>query len=635
MKKNTFPILGMACAGCSKCVERALQSAKGVQEVSVNLAGRCATITYDESVTSPAQIKEVVTAAGYDLVVDEQESVEVLQRHAYVRLRRRVILAWVLSLLTMAVSMRLVPLGDDDVTNQSALLLALACLVTCGRKFYVTAFRQLRHGTMSMDTLVALSTAVSFVFSSVATFRAGHDWPTYFDASVMIVAFVLTGRLLEEKAKDSTAASIRRLMGMTPRTARLVDGDNVREVPLSTVAVGDLLEVRAGERIPVDGTVAWAESFMTADAAYVDESMLTGEPTPAEKRTGQPVMAGTIPSQGCLRLRARQVGESTALARIIRAVQQAQGSKAPVQRVTDRLAQWFVPVVTALALLTFVLWWLLGGSLPTAIVHGVAVLVVACPCALGLATPTALMVGIGQAAERQILIKDAATLERIRQVDAMVVDKTGTLTIPNEQVDFTRADALSVTDRETLKPHAREAMEELRSMGVEVHLMSGDREDAVAHWAAQAAIPVYKYGVSPADKEALVRQLQSEGKVVAMVGDGINDTAALALADVGVAMGRGTDVAMDAAGATLMSDDLRRLPEALRLSRRTVGMIGQNLFWAMAYNVVCIPLAAGVPQVFGIDVQLTPSWAAALMALSSVSVVLNSLRLRLFPASHD
>lgn len=628
MQKKTFPVIGMACAGCSGRVERVLQGVEGVSEASVNLAGRYAVVAFDETVTSVRKLKEAVAAAGYDLVTDEQTSVETLQRREYKRLRRDAVTAWLLAVAVMLISMGVLPLGGFTVTSQTSLLLALACLATCGRSFYAKALRQIRHGEMSMDTLVALSTAVSFLFSGVATFRESQDWPTYYDASVMIIAFVLTGRLLEEKAKDSTATSIRRLMGLTPRTARLIDGEETHDVPLSTVSKGDVLEVRAGERIPVDGAVVWAESFMTDGAAYVDESMLTGEPTPAVKRAGAKVLAGTIPSQGRLRMRAEQVGEQTALAHIIRTVQEAQGSKAPVQRVADRLAQFFVPTIVALALITFALWLCLGGSLPAAIVHGVAVLVVACPCALGLATPTALMVGIGRAADRQILIKDAATLERIRNVSALVIDKTGTLTTPNDHVDFTKADALPIESRETLKPHAREAMETLAQLGVEVHLMSGDRADAVEHWAKAAGINRHHGGAQPADKEALVRRLQGEGRVVAMVGDGINDTGALAVADVSIAMARGTDVAMDVAGATLMTDDLRRLPEALLLSRRTVRMIAQNLFWALAYNVVCIPLAAGLPLAFGLDVQLTPSWAAALMALSSVSVVLNSLRLR-------
>ena len=402
----------------------------------------------------------------------------------------------------------------------------------------------------------------------------------------------------------------------------------MREVPISTIAKGDVLEVRPGEKVPVDGEVISAESFMTPDAAYVDESMITGEPTPAEKKAGSKVLAGTIPSQGKFRMRARQIGEDTALAHIIRMVQEAQGSKAPVQRIVDRAALIFVPVVALLALLTFVLWIVLAGNVAQAVLSAVAVLVVACPCAMGLATPTALMVGIGKAAQQNILIKDATALESLRKIDALVTDKTGTLTIPNQNIDFTKSDNLPLEARETLKPHAREAMEDLQSHGIEVYMMSGDKEEAARYWADKAGIKHYQSKVLPQDKGNLVRQLQAEGKHVAMVGDGINDTQALALADVSIAMGKGTDVAMDVAQVTLMGDDLRAIPQAVKLSRKTVRMIGENLFWAFIYNIICIPLAAGLLHAFGIDWQITPVLASALMAFSSVSVVLNSLRLR-------
>lgn len=466
----------------------------------------------------------------------------------------------------------------------------------------------------------------------------GIEWHTYFDASVMIITFVLTGRCLEEKAKDSTASSIRQLMGMQPKTARLVtrekiEGTNdykMEEVPISTIQIGDMIEVRAGEKIPVDGVVTQAESFMTADAAYVDEAMISGEPTPAMKKAGDNVLAGTIPSQGKLRMRAKQIGENTALAHIIRMVQEAQGSKAPVQRIVDKAAVVFVPVVAAIAFFTFLVWLIVGGNeaLPQAILSAVAVLVIACPCAMGLATPTALMVGIGKAAQKQILIKDASALENLRKVDALVIDKTGTLTIPNPNIDFTRQDQLSLQERESLKPHAKEAMTALRQEGIEVYMMSGDKEEAARYWAQEAGIGNYHSKVLPGDKQALVKTLQQQGKRVAMVGDGINDTQALALADVSIAIGRGTDVAMDVAQITLMGDDLMALPDAVALSRKTVGMIWQNLFWAFVYNIVCIPLAAGALHIFGIDFQITPMWASGLMACSSLSVVLNSLRLR-------
>lgn len=635
--KQTIPVIGMACSACSANIEKKLNTLKGVNSASVSLPGRSALIDFNPQVISLEKMKAEINALGYDLVIDKETSVEEIEKREYVLLKRKTVLSWLFSIAVMCVSMRWIDLGSRDITNQVALLIALANMLYCGRQFYVSSFRQLRHGSANMDTLVALSTGIAFLFSTFNTFwgdvvwaSRGVVWHTYFDASVMIITFVLTGRLLEEKAKDGTASSIRQMMGMAPKTAHIVDGDKIEEVPLSTIEVGDVLEVRPGEKVPVDGEVIWAESFMTADAAYVDESMITGEPTPAEKKKGSKVLAGTIPSQGKFRMRARQVGEDTALAHIIKMVQEAQGSKAPVQRIVDKAALVFVPVVACIALATFLLWWLIGGNsaLPQAIMSAVAVLVIACPCAMGLATPTALMVGIGKAAQKQILIKDATALESLRKVDVLVTDKTGTLTIPNKNIDFTKADNLPFEERETLKPNAREAMDELQKKGIEVYMMSGDKDEAARYWAEKAGIKHYHSKVLPQDKENLVRQLQAEGKRVAMVGDGINDTQALALADVSVAIGKGTDVAMDVAQVTLMGDDLSAIPEAIQLSRNTVRMIWENLFWAFIYNIVCIPLAAGLLYAFGIDWQITPSWASALMAFSSVSVVLNSLRLR-------
>ena len=635
--KQTIPVIGMACSACSANVEKKLNELDGINAASVSLPGRSALVDFDPQVISLERMKAEINALGYDLVIDKETSVEEIEKREYVLLKRKTALSWLFSIAVMCVSMRWIDLGSRDITNQVALLIALANMLYCGRQFYVSSFRQLLHGSANMDTLVALSTGIAFLFSTFNTFwgdaiwaSRGVVWHTYFDASVMIITFVLTGRLLEEKAKDGTASSIRQMMGMAPKTAHIVDGDKIEEVPLSTIEVGDVLEVRPGEKVPVDGEVIWAESFMTADAAYVDESMITGEPTPAEKKKGSKVLAGTIPSQGKFRMRARQVGEDTALAHIIKMVQEAQGSKAPVQRIVDKAALVFVPVVACIALATFLLWWLIGGNsaLPQAIMSAVAVLVIACPCAMGLATPTALMVGIGKAAQKQILIKDAAALESLRKVDVLVTDKTGTLTIPNKNIDFTKADNLPFEERETLKPNAREAMDELQKKGIEVYMMSGDKDEAARYWAEKADIKHYHSKVLPQDKENLVRQLQTEGKRVAMVGDGINDTQALALADVSIAIGKGTDVAMDVAQVTLMGDDLSAIPEAIQLSRNTVRMIWENLFWAFIYNIVCIPLAAGLLYAFGIDWQITPSWASALMAFSSVSVVLNSLRLR-------
>ena len=636
--KKTIPVVGMACSACSANVEKKLNSLEGVHAASVSLAGRSALIDFNPAVISLDDMKREINNIGYDLVTEADRSAIEIEQSAYVLLRRKVLFSWIFALLVMAISMHWIVLGNRDMGNQVSLLLAFANLIYCGRSFYLTAFKQLRHGAANMDTLVALSTGISFLFSVFNTFwgesvwgSRGIVWHTYYDASVMIITFVLTGRLLEEKAKDATASSIRQLMGLQPKTARIVQDGKIEEVPISTIECGDVLEVRAGDKIPVDGEVVSAESFMKADAAYIDESMITGEPTPCEKVKGSRVLAGTIPSQGKLRLRARQIGEDTALAHIIQMVQEAQGSKAPVQRIVDKVALVFVPVVACVDVVTFLLWWIIGGNvaLPQAILSAIAVLVIACPCAMGLATPTALMVGIGKAAQEKVLIKDATALERMRKVDAVVIDKTGTLTIPNQEIDFTKADNLPLEARETLKPHAAEAMQELQNAGIEVHMMSGDKEEAARYWAEKAGIKHYRSKVLPQDKENLVRELQQRGKTVAMVGDGINDTQALALADVSIAIGRGTDVAMDVAQVTLMGDDLRSVPKAIQLSRRTVKMIAENLFWAFIYNIVCLPLAAGVLYLFGISFQITPMWASALMAFSSVSVVLNSLRLKL------
>ena len=642
--KKTIPVVGMACSACSAHVEKRLSEMEGVHSASVSLTGRSATVEYDETIVSLSQMKQAVNDIGFDLVIESNRSIAEIERRNYTLLLRKTLLSWCFSILVMMLSMGWGTWLFGDVLQsynssvlQLSLLFALANMLFCGRDFYVNAFKQLRHGVASMDVLVAMSTMVAFLFSTFNTFWGGAvwtprgiEWHTYFDASCMIITFVLTGRLLEEKAKNATAGSIRELMGLQSKTARLVN-EEFQEVPLTTITIGDVLEVRAGEKVPVDGIVVEATSFMTADSAYVDEAMISGEPTPVRKSKGDKVLSGTVLQQGTLHVRARQVGEQSALANIIRMVQEAQSSKAPVQRIVDKIAMVFVPVVLCLSLLTLVAWIIIGSTfnvLPHAILSAIAVLVIACPCAMGLATPTALMVSIGKAAKNNILVKDATALERLKDIQAMVIDKTGTLTIPNQQIDFTRADSLPLEEREQLKPHAREAITTLISMGVDVYMMSGDRDDAARYWAEKAGIRHYHSMVKPQDKENLVRQLQQEGKVVAMVGDGINDTQALALADVSIAMGRGTDVAMDVAQVTLMSDDLRRLPESIRLSRRTVSMIRQNLFWAFIYNLVSIPLAAGIPYAFGIHWQITPMWASALMACSSVSVVLNSLRLK-------
>lgn len=630
MEKKTIAVIGMACAGCAANVERRLNELNGISSAAVNFAARTALVEYDPKVITPQMMKEEIIKAGYDLVIDEDESVAAIERHAYSQLIRHMAASWVFAALTMGISMRWLNVGSTSAANQTMLIIALVNIAYCGRVFYVNAWRQLMHKTANMDTLVAMSTLISFLFSVFNTFWGDSFWGsrgienhTYYDASVMIITFVLTGRVLEERAKSSTASAIRALMGMAPKTAHLINGDSIDEVPIAALGSGDIIEVRAGEKVPVDGSITTGET-------YIDESMITGEPTPAQRSEGDKVFAGTILKQGTIRFRAEATGDKTMLAQIIRMVQEAQGSKAPVQRVADKIARVFVPAVLCLSLITFILWYAVGGDsqLPRAVLSAVSVLVIACPCALGLATPTALMVGIGRAARNNILIKDATALENMRNIDAIVIDKTGTLTIPNKDVDFTKADSLTLDQRETLKPGAREAMQMLHDEGVEVYMMSGDKEEAAKYWADKSGITHWKSRVMPQDKEDMVRKLQSEGHHVAMVGDGINDTQALAAADVSIAMGKGTDIAIDVAQVTLMGTDLRRIAYAIKLSRQTVGMIHQNLFWAFIYNVVCIPLAAGLPYLFGAHWQITPMWASALMAFSSISVVMNSLRLK-------
>ncbi|MBQ9667136.1 MAG: heavy metal translocating P-type ATPase [Prevotella sp.] len=615
--KKTVAVLGMMCAGCSARVEQKLSKMPGVSEASVNLSTRTVLLDYDPAATSLQQMKDALGQIGYDMVIEDDRNVELLERQSYRSLLLKVCFSWCFAVLCMSISMHWL-FHDMSMSyrNQLCLIIALLNLVYCGRQFYVNAWRQLLHRSANMDTLVALSTGITFLFSVFNTFWGEQYWGarglvshTYFDASVMIITFVLTGRLLEERAKHSTASAIRALMGLQPKTAHcLADDGTIVDIPISAVQQNDILEVRPGEKIPVDGLVVDGD-------AQIDESAMTGEAELAIRQEGHRLLAGTIVKAGTVRMRAVAVGQQTVLSNMIRMVQEAQGSKAPVQRVVDRIALIFVPAVVGLSLLTFALWLIIGGTsyLPQAILSAVSVLVIACPCAMGLATPTALMVGIGKAAEENILIKDATALELLRHVDAMVIDKTGTLTEGTP---------------ERLKPYAREAMTQLQAQGIEVYMMSGDREERVSHWAREAGIDHFKSQALPQDKDDLVHRLQGEGHVVAMVGDGINDSQALATADVSIAMGRGTDIAMDVAQVTLMSQDLRRLSDAIALSRKTVGMIHQNLFWAFIYNLICIPLAAGLPYLLGISWQITPMWASALMAMSSVSVVLNSLRLR-------
>lgn len=629
MEKKILPVMGMMCAGCSANVERKLKAMDGMKTVAVSLPGRTVMVEYDEKQVTLADMKQVIDSAGYELIIDEDTRVDTLEKNNYRLLLKRMSLSWLFSLLVMSVSMGWIAVGGRDAANQTMLIISLVNMIYCGRQFYVNAWRQFVHRSANMDTLVAMSTMISFLFSVFNTFWGdsfwgvrGMEWHTYYDASVMIITFVLTGRSLEERAKKSTASAIRSLMGLVPKQAHVVSFDSVNDVPIAAVGVGDIVEVRRGEKVPVDGVVIEGEG-------YVDESMISGEPVPESKHKGDRLLAGTVVSEGVLRFRAEQVGRKTMLSGIIRTVQEAQSSKAPVQRVVDKMALVFVPCVLGISLLTFIVWFMVGGDsmLPQALLSAVSVLVIACPCAMGLATPTALMVGIGKAAQKGILVKDATAVEQLCKVDALVIDKTGTLTIPNKDVDFKSSESVALEDREQLKPHAAEAVSLLRQRGIDVWMMSGDKEEAVAYWAKKAGISNWKSSCMPKDKEAIVRQLQSQGRKVAMAGDGINDSQALAIADVSIAMGRGTDVAMDVAQVTLMGDDLRLIADACRLSHNTVAMIRQNLFWAFVYNIICIPLAAGALRLFGVDFQITPMWASALMAMSSVSVVTNSLRL--------
>lgn len=636
--KQTLPIVGMACSACSANIERTLSSLKGVSSAKVSLIGRSVLIDFNPDIISLETMKKEINNLGYDLIIDKDTSTEKTEKIYYTRLKRKTVLSWIFSIFIMAICMGWISIGNRLMNNQLAMIIALLNIYYCGRQFYITAWRQIKHRYACMDTLVTISTSVAFIFSTFNVFWGNEvwgknniEWHTYFDSSVMIITFVLTGRLIEEWAKDNTASSIRELMKMSPKKAHVVNGNKIAEVPISAIEVGDIIEVCPGEKVPVDGEVIWAESFMNPNASYIDESMITGEPTPVEKKKGAKVLAGTIPTQGKFRMRAQQIGEYTALAQIINMVLQAQTSKAPIERLVDKVASVFVPAIVSISFITFLLWWFIGGNavLPQAILSAVSVLIIACPCAMGLATPTALMVGMGKAAEHKILIKDATAMEQLCKVNALVIDKTGTLTIPNLNIDFTKSDNLSIKERESLKPNALKAIKLLQERNIKVYMISGDTAEATQYWADRVGIKNYFSRVLPQDKGNLVSKLQAEGNIVAMVGDGINDTQALALSDVGIAISRGTDVAMDIAQVTLMGDDLLSIPEAILLSKKTVRMIRQNLFWAFLYNIICIPLAAGVMYALNIKMQINPSLASLMMALSSVSVILNSLRLRL------
>lgn len=727
---KVLPVLEMSCAVCAGNVESTVQALSGVEKASVNFAAGTLTVTYNPSVITLEVMQAAVQAAGYDLIVEAEDPVAMQEEKArmhYKILRRNTIGAWTLSIPLALLGMVFmhVPFG-----NWIMMVLALAIMIFFGRSFYVNGVRHALKGKANMDTLVALSTSIAFLFSLFNTLCPGFwlgkglEPHVYYEASGVIIAFVLLGKLMEERAKNSTSSAIKGLMGLQPKTARLVTDGREEEVPISNLQVGNVVSVRPGEKIPVDGTLLQGSSS-------VDESMLSGEPIPVEKNAGDRVLAGTINQKGAFTMEATSVGGTTVLAQIVQMVQSAQGSKAPVQRIVDKISGIFVPVVVLLSFLTFVCWLVIGGEsyFSYALLSAVSVLVIACPCALGLATPTALMVGMGKGAEQHILIKEAFALENLCKVDTVVLDKTGTLTegvpvvtdsywisddniryldvlytaeqksehplasailcwleesgakvceaenfesltgrgvriqvegvtywvgsqglldifqagIPEKvrkQIGQWQEDGqsvvfygqetrllavLAISDR--IKPTSAEAVKELKKQGIEVHLLTGDGVRTAERVAATLDIGYYKAEVMPNDKEEYIISLQQQGKKVAMVGDGINDSQALARADVSIAMGKGTDIAMDVAMVTLITSDLLLLPGAIRLSKQTVRLIYQNLFWAFIYNVIGIPLAAGV--LFPINgLLLNPMLASAAMAFSSVSVVLNSLRLK-------
>ena len=606
----------MGCAACVARVQGTIRNMQGVQECNVSLASNTAQVDYDPKTVTAADIKKAVQDAGYDLIVvegddsdDEADSEAERLQEDYLRsLKRDMRIAVVLALLVMLLGM-----GFGNFPGKGFVLWALATPVVfwCGRRFISTAWKQARHGTASMDTLVALSILISYLFSvfnllfpSVWTAR-GLEPHLYFESSTMIVAFILIGRVLEEKAKHSTGSAIRELAGLQPKSVNLMPGDTY--------------SVNHGERIPADGEVVSGESL-------VDESMLTGEPVAVSKTPGAKVYTGTMNQKGTFVMRAEKVGRDTMLSSIIRMVRDAQGSKARIQQTVDKVAAVFVPVIIGISVLTLLCWIFLAPSdgVTMGLLAMVTVLVIACPCSLGLATPTALTAGIGNCARKGILIKDADSLQIAGQIDTLVLDKTGTITkelsagvVPTADMEFV----------DEVKETSAEAVSELREMGVDVFMLSGDNAERARKVASKVGIDNVISGVLPDSKHEHIKALQAEGRKVGMAGDGINDSPALALADLSIAMGNGTDIAMNASMATIVNSDLKKIPQLIKVSRRTSRIIKENLFWAFFYNVLAVPIAAGVLYPVN-GFLLNPMIAAACMALSSVCVVTNSLRLR-------
>ena len=735
MMKRVYPVTNMSCAGCAAGVEKTLQAQPGVKSAAVNFADSSVVMEIDPAVTTPEKLREVIQAMGYDIITEDPEEARLIKEERaesnYKKLKRNTILSWIFSIPVMVISMLFMDHTSShqgvSAVNLILMVLSLPVLAIFGRQFFITGLKQAGMMRANMDTLVALSTSIAFLFSSFNTLwpsfwlERGLEPMVYFEAAVMIISFVLLGKFLEERAKGNTTASIKKLMGLAPDTATVIRNGERVEVKVSTIKRGEIVIVRPGDRIPVDGIVTEGES-------YVDESMITGEPLGVLKVRGESVLAGTINQKGSFNFEAIKVGSETVLARIIEMVKEAQGSKAPVQRIVDKIAAIFVPAVMGLSLLTLLLWLLIGGNSHFfhALISAVSVLVIACPCALGLATPTALMVGIGKAAEEHILIKDATALEQIKDIDAVVLDKTGTLTEGKPAVtnykftgeesyleilaemerrsEHPLADAIvewaegelgasvknveisdfvSITGKgvsctfngeswwagnaelfrgvatpeiaalaeewqsrglsiiyfgkeselaaiiaaaDRIKAGSSSAVAKLKSMGIEVHMLTGDNPVTAKAIAKEAGIDNFFAGALPSDKENYIVSLQKRGLKVAMAGDGINDSQALTRADVSIAMGKGTDIAMDVSMMTIMTDDLQLLPRAVELSRSTVRLIRQNLFWAFIYNLIGIPVAAGLLYPVN-GTLLSPMIAAAAMAFSSVSVVLNSLRL--------
>lgn len=611
IKKN-FPVTGMGCASCVARVQKAISEVKGVSSCDVSLASNSAQVEFDPGVTNPEQLSKAVSDAGYGLIVGDEEDAEEeadrLQEDYYKSLKRDMLLAAILALLVMLLGMGF---GDMPWNGYLLWLLATPAVFWSGRRFFIVAWKQARHGSANMDTLVALSTLISYLFSlfnllfpQVWTSR-GIEPHLYFESSAMIVAFILVGRVLEERAKHSTTASIRELMGLQPKTVNLKPGD--------------IFKVKPGERIPADGEVVSGESF-------VDESMLTGEPVAVSKAVGSKVYTGTMNQRGTFEMRANKVGKDTMLSAIIKMVKDAQGSKAKIQNIVDKVAAVFVPAILAASVLTLIAWLLFDPTegVSRGLLSMVSVLVIACPCSLGLATPTALIAGIGNGARQGILIKDADSLQVARSIDAIVLDKTGTITkeLKGDEIPTATSDFV-----DEVKETSAEAVAELKGMGLDVYMLSGDNPERAGKVAAKVGIDNVVSGVLPGDKQDFVKKLQAEGKKVGMVGDGINDSPALALADLSIAMGDGTDIAMNAAMVTIVTSDLKKISQLIKLSRRTFKIIKENLFWAFFYNVLAVPIAAGVLYPVN-GFMLNPMIAAACMAMSSVCVVLNSLRLR-------